>query len=194
MLVHFNLILDEAIRIEKHRTGEGDFGNYVIAAEGENPEVLRSDGYKASTRDKGIIFFNGHGDHGGWCGGVTNWTLAQRTVQGTSFGSQHPLIIAVSCNTGNYNTPSTAELTDGLAETYLQLGAGVYIGSPEVLTADDHGSTYGQRFFRDYWRANTSIGEMFKNFERALYATGDAVWIYYVNNMNIYGDPKLGGR
>jgi hypothetical protein len=195
-LAHLAQACREAERIEEARRG-GDYGSYDTSyGDGDAAEAARCRDFKTLTPNKDIIFFTGHGDPGGWCGGFANWTVAPSSVSGLSFDRASPIILAVSCSTGNYDAAiSETDLPCGIAEAFLAHGTAVYIGSTEKSPADAaHGEEYGKIFFRDYWRSDRPIGEVFTEFERNKMMTSDEWWHFVVNEFNLYGDPKFGGR
>lgn len=195
-LAHLAQACQEAERIEEARRG-GDYGTYDTSyPTAISAEAARCRDFKGLTPNKDIIFFTGHGDPGGWCGGFANWTDAPSSVSGLSFDRASPIILAVSCLTGNYDAAiPEADLPCGIAEAFLAHGAAVYIGSTEESPADsEHGEEYGKSFFRDYWRNDRAIGNIFTEFERSKMMTPDQWWHFVVNEFNLYGDPKFGGR
>ena len=184
----------EAERIQEHRRG-ADYGSYLIYDNDALAAKDRNINFKGMVPNKDIIFFTGHGDPGGWCGGFANWAGVPDNTSGLSFSSSNPVILAVSCCTGDYEPPfPEVDLPCSIAEVFLANSASVYIGSTEVSICDaDHGEEYGRLFFRDYWRSDQTIGEIFTNFERGRMLTTDSGWRFTVKEFNLYGDPKFGG-
>jgi hypothetical protein len=195
-LAHIAQACQEAERIEEARRG-GDYGSYDTSYRtSDAAEAARCHDFKTLTPNKDIVFFTGHGDPGGWCGGFANWTVAPSSVSGLSFDRASPIILAVSCSTGNYDASiPVTDLPCGIAEAFLAHGTAIYIGSTEKSPADStHGEEYGKSFFRDYWRNDRAIGDIFTEFERNKMMTSDEWWHFVVNEFNLYGDPKFGGR
>ena len=193
-LAHLGEARTRAQLIQNERRG-GDYGEYAAGyASDALAEADRCALLKSRTAEKDIVFYAGHGDQGGWAGGFANWTGAPSNVDGLSFGTAHPIVLAASCGTGLYETGvPEADLPAGIAEAFLAHGAGVYIGCTEGSPGDVD-EILGKTFFRDYYSRTGIVGDIFTAFERYLWLTGDATWQRVVETYNLYGDPKFGGR
>ena len=193
-LAHLAEARTRAQLIQNERRG-GDYGDYTAGyASDALAEADRCSVFKSRTAEKDVVFYGGHGDQGGWAGGFANWTGAPSNVDGLSFGTAHPIVLAASCGTGLYETGvPEADLPAGIAEAFLAHGAGVYIGCTEGSPGDVN-EVLGKTFFRDFYARTGKIGDIFTAFERYLWSTGDATWQRVVETYNLYGDPKFGGR
>ncbi len=69
-----------------------------------------------------LIWFEAHG----WAGGMSPAIDVGNFP--VDFDGAHPIVNAWSCTTGNYEGNND----NGIAEAFIQSGAGVYIGSTEV--------------------------------------------------------------
>ncbi|MEN6423840.1 MAG: CARDB domain-containing protein [Phycisphaerales bacterium] len=112
-----------------------------------------------------------------------------------------PLVFALSCLTGNYEgnwcrIDSSGALEthvdgdDGIAETFLQQGAAVYIGATEVSPSGQN-SAAGPGFMQA-WDPSETAGMAFRNYRRSRAASGDAWWEFWAMEYNYYGDVKFG--
>ncbi|MBN1369069.1 MAG: hypothetical protein JW954_02385 [Dehalococcoidaceae bacterium] len=190
--------IEEAINVHHDHGYPSDYTIYdtmCLAGAARGSEV------KAGARDKDIIIWVGHGgpDVWGWviedklggCGSTDLYIGGDADVSITpiDFGSKRPVVLAASCLTGAY-----ARLTGrSIAQAFLRLGAGVYIGNVEVqgLGAVEEVAV---KFYRDYWiGATLSAGDALKNMkdDLARYRYATRSWDIY--EMNLYGDPKFGG-
>ena len=131
-----------------------------------------------------ILAHFAHGNPGG------STPLLASQVENMNFSS-HPLVIASSCLTGNYDE-------GGFAEAFFKAGAAAYIGSTEPAPAGED-EEFAKGLFRDYFRLDRTIGEALTDLKRAKVrrSTGSTVgdwWSLVVYEYNLYGDPKLGAR
>ena len=154
----------------------------------------RGEGFRNLLRllapDIDILAHFAHGNPGGAS------PLDASQVENMNFPS-HPLVIAFSCLTGNYED-------GGFAEAFFKAGAAAYIGSTEPAPAGVD-EEFAKGLFRDYFRLDRTIGEALTDFKRdkvercsQIERIGSpVVWDYWslvVYEYNLYGDPKLGAR
>jgi hypothetical protein len=174
-----NLISEtQATRVEAWRRGVTAtyriFDN--LPTEAENIRAAW-DFFQAATADrlpgKDILTFFGHGNEGAW-------------VEFTQhdFGSARAVMLATSCLTGRYAS------IDGAPEGAFRAGAAAYIGATE----ESGGQTRDlQLNFWRYWRGATTLGDALARFKRdwlsAHPGVGDE---FFVDEYNLYGDPKYG--
>ena len=144
-----------------------------------------------------VIFYRNHGDGNGkaWSGVVSSYQNATDSIDLLSFGDAHPLVFACCCCAGQYedNLGYGAGGEDGIAENFLRIGAGVYIGSTEVSMRNTN-SEYSDYFF-DRWanNPNKNIAQAWKDTRRE---AADEWWFendrYWSAEYQFYGDPKFG--
>jgi hypothetical protein len=126
-----------------------------------------------------VLAMSGHGNAG-------SCSPLNRDDINTLSLDAHPVVFAFSCLTGNYEGAGD----NGLAETFLSRGAGVYIGATEVSPTTEN-SAAGPAFFTA-WTPGDPVGKAFGNFRRSRAATGDDGWRFWALEYNYYGDPKFG--
>ncbi len=139
--------------------------------------------FLAKAPGKDILYFNGHGSPGGW-GDVLGYGDLP-----VDLGGVNPFVFAPSCSTGRYENDSD----DGIAETFLASGAGVYIGATRMTNTGTNDEA-GRMFFRDYWRPYMNIGKPFRDLGRHLWSLYPQKhgWWRWVLSYNLYGEPKYG--
>ena len=142
--------------------------------------------------DRDIIFWSGHGHVNVWDGAVDSFANVGVPM---NFGGHHPVIVAVSCLTGNYQLGSGENRL--IAETMLGDGAAVYIGATEESFG--YTNREGANWLFQNWMKGESIGSAFTRLERAVWdhdplgTPGVAVsWQAWIRQYNLYGDPKFG--
>jgi len=187
----FNRALRRAEQIQANRDNRGgSYGwTYVYYPTDWDAEVSRNGRVKFNAPDKDIIFFVGHGDPGGWCAVLDDWGGTSTPITPINFGSSHPVVLAFTCLSGDYNCVLDDGRNPSIAKAFFKNHAAVYIGSTEVSCTGDNEATMSELFWR-YWTRDTRIGDA--HFELRENRIG-AGWIYYVYEYNLYGDPKFGG-
>ena len=129
----------------------------------------------SATKGRDIIFLAGHGS---W----SNWDKIHKSDvlgQVDPFGWTNPFVFASSCKTGQYS------IGYGLAESFLQRGAVVYLGATE----SGGWTPYSKNFF-DTWDLDEPISLAVKQVKASLgNSVKDRIWssVYHV-----YGDAKFG--
>lgn len=113
----------------------------------------------------------------------------------SDFGGVNPIVITTSCNTGFYE----GNADNGIAEAFLERGAGVYIGATRMTNSGTN-KTLGKSFFGQYWSKTSSIGSSYFNIEKDLWAIAGIptpnpndcpeLWYREITAYNLYGDPK----
>jgi len=131
------------------------------------------------TPNQDVIYINDHGTPD-CLGEVCTWN-----VPNLNFGSTNPLVLAISCSTGDYEDGNDSNI----AEAFLEHGAGVYIGSPEWSPIPLNAEA-GKRFFNT-WGSSTddTVGRTLTEMERDRWSHGKW-WQFWVEEYNLYGDPK----
>jgi len=106
-----------------------------------------------------------------------------------SLGDSTPVVMAASCLTGNYEGSANDH---GIAEAFLNKGAGVYIGSTEISYSSPNNAAF--RRFSERWDEWESAGVVLNYVKRAIW--GKDGWYEYFSywawEYNLYGDPKHG--
>jgi hypothetical protein len=148
-----------------------DWENYATADE-------RLSELRADVPDRDLLIFRGHGNPTEWYDGL------QQNDLPLDFGDSRPLVIALACETGNYN--------DGrLAVRFLDSGAGAYIGATEIserYTNNDAGKD-----FTDRWPNGMNSGMALKQTKTAILEDDpDDYHRLWAMEYNLYGDPKFG--
>lgn len=129
----------------------------------------------SSTKGKDIIFLAGHGNWDHWDKIHNSDVLGQVDP----FGWTNPFIFASSCKTGEYS------FGYGLAESFLQRRATVYLGATE----SGGWTPYSTKFF-EMWDLDEPISLAVKQVKASLgNDLKDKIWsvVYHV-----YGDAKFG--
>ena len=125
-----------------------------------------------------LIHLNGHGNY--------NIITQFSPINPPNLAGKAPVVFASSCLTGNYEIGNDV----GIAETFLQQGAGVYIGSTED-SAHHHNGHYSEDFYSDYWVNGDPVGRSFALMEKNKW--GNSNWSkFWIVEYNFYGDPKFG--
>ena len=149
-------------------------------SEAHEPDVTE---FFAQANGRNAIYLGGHGSTWGWDDVNTTDVGAHFDPCGST-----PLVYAASCLTGRY--------IDGycLAESFLNNGAGAYIGATE------NGRGYpcfwlAEQFFDRFYVGRT-IGSAFKHAKRAIQGSTSWWWDRGYERYNeavfhLYGDPKL---
>ncbi len=123
-----------------------------------------------------LIYYRDHCNAFAWSGviGTSQFPL--------NFGERKPFVFACCCQAGRYEALGT----NGIAESFLQNEAGVYIGSTENSNRSQNNAS--SEWFFDRWAdSSESIGQSFRALRRHL--DGAEGW-YWAAEYNLYGDPK----
>ncbi len=137
-----------------------------------------NDAFKSNCKYKDIIYYRGHGN-------INNFgSFIHRNHFPLDFGGTNPVVIAPTCLCGDY-------VNGGIAEAFLDSGAGAFIGSTEISRSPEN-SNAGKLLYSTYWNQNDiDIGTAFTNLCRDQY-TLSFHWSFWVTEYNLYGDPKYG--
>jgi len=141
-----------------------------------------------------VFVLNAHGNPG-YCSPFGTGDVATLSL------TTGPLVFALSCLTGNYEgnwsridsggaLETHVDGDDGIAETFFQQGAAVYIGATEVSPSNEN-SVAGPGFMQA-WDPSETAGKAFRNYRRSRAASGDAWWEFWAMEYNYYGDLKFG--
>jgi hypothetical protein len=136
--------------------------------------------------DRDLILYRGHGTPTRWSDGLySGWVL----TNSGDFGNAYPVVIALACNTGNYEFTGDY----GIAEHFFDSNAAVYIGSTEI-SSGPHNDNGGKHILEN-WGTDKTIGWAFTYSERALPVwdgDNETWWRFWAAEYNLYGDPKYG--
>jgi len=193
LAAHYNG--NRALCISGTGNGETAFQNNAedvadILEEGMSVDVLHFGDYATETgrqvqfrnrsADVDVIFYRDHGSETSWDGG----TIREEDLP-TDFGSTSPFVFGCACLTGHFDGETS------LAESFLQHGAGVYIGSTEISMR--YTNNYAAKEYFEYWIANqVPSGTALKHAKRHMMDVNDASNLKkeWVLEYNLYGDPK----
>ncbi|MBN2432339.1 MAG: hypothetical protein JXQ27_12760 [Acidobacteria bacterium] len=130
-----------------------------------------------------FIHMAGHGSAGSW--DVIEWSHVDDRFDS---GTTRPLVYGSSCNTGKYFTGYC------LAESFLNHGAGAYVGATNVGYSPYH-KWLATRFY-DRLEDGSTLGVSLKNAKRNLIGAGDYDYErdycgYNATVFHYFGDPKL---
>lgn len=138
--------------------------------------------FESSIADADLIWFQAHGSASGMDPtiDVNNFPV--------NFDGAHPIVNAWSCTTGYYEGNND----NGIAEAFLQSGAGIYVGATEVSPMNTNSNT-SRKLYRDYWTSGQNFGKSFLRFKNDRWEVSQYYdwWWYTINEYNIYGDPKF---
>jgi hypothetical protein len=128
------------------------------------------------------ISFSGHGNADGISPAINvdNFPV--------SFAEAHPIVAAWSCLTGYYEGNGD----NGIAEAFLQSGAGIYFGSTEVSPGTPN-SNMSRLLLEDYWTPGQTFADSVARFKNNRWNISEYYdwWWYVINEYNLYGDPKF---
>ena len=182
--------LAEAETVQADNDGRGGwYGQtyeYVVdnaAAERRRCEVIKD----SLLPHRDLIVFLGHGDPGGWCAAIADWPGVACPVEPIDFGRARPVIIAWSCQTGDYREIGGAP---SIAKAFFKNHAAVYIGATEPSWTGGNEQMTGREMWRD-WTRDSRIGDAFFAAKARKLRDG---WRGFVMTYNLYGDPKFGRR
>jgi hypothetical protein len=133
-----------------------------------------------------VIYYRDHGSPTGWSSAVDTGDMP------FDLGDAHPFVFACACLTGSYDDhPVYGGGNDSMAEAFLENGAGVYIGATETsprLVNNDAGKEYF-----NYWtQHHVSTGTALRYVKKELIDEGGDYKRRWVQEYNLYGDPKYG--
>lgn len=156
--------------------------------------------FTSNTPDQDIICYQGHGSPDGWgdfhTQDAAGWGQTTPQIPALDFGNTNPVMVGLACLTGSYenNVGKSCAYNGGdynIAETFLDAGAGVYIGATEV-SAINRNVAAGKELFQSRWTPSTTIGQALTEVKRNHWSSSDAYWRFWVLEYNLYGDPKYG--
>ena len=132
---------------------------------------------RANAGEWDVYFLTAHGS-AQCCGELCGWHLDD-----VDFGQRHPFVYGSSCSTGHYEH-------GGLAERFLERGAGVYLGSTQV-SAVTQNCTASRWMFDSYWGPGDTVGRALRDLKRNRWGHGE-YWTLWAWEYNLYGDPAFG--
>jgi hypothetical protein len=152
----------------------------LIAASGRDLRGI----FQQEARNKDVLFYRDHCNGTEWLDTVNKWgfDVPSNAVQ---FGTHRPFVFACCCQAGMYENVGDT----GIAEEFLQHGAGAYIGATEVSnrTMNNLASDY---FFLNWANhPSATVGRSLRDFKRDVEGYEGNIW---TSMYNLYGDPKFG--
>lgn len=137
--------------------------------------------FNTNVTDQNVIFFRDHCGGRGW--GDTD--VVRESSFPLNFGTASPFVFACCCTAGRYEEVGNG----GIAETFTQNGAAVYIGSTEI-SPRYHNNYYCRDYFKRWVGHSDTFGQVFRQEKRDMDGYVDDYWAI---EYQMYGDPKLGG-
>lgn len=159
-----------------------DHGFSILRETTEGTSGIDETDFFAHAVDQDIIHLSGHGNPGLW-----DILTAREVRDNFSPGLTHPLITAMSCSTGSY------PFGRGLAESFLQEGAGAYIGASSTANME---TQYVDEYFYDYFELGAPLGMALRDAKRTMISSVGAGttrerYEYNCAINQFYGDPAL---
>jgi len=182
--------LDSAAAIESRRRGV----YYRYHTYPDDTTILQarcSIAKEGVRRGNDLIVYYGHGASDGWASVFDAWPTSHCPLEPIDFGGRTPVAFAPSCLTGRY-----WEGRWSIAEEFLRLGVGAYIGMGWGIGLD-HNQLLVYRFGEKYGGfPGAAIGSILNNVKEELVSThpGDNGFLSVVYRLFLYGDPKFGRR
>jgi hypothetical protein len=139
-------------------------------------DAIRDDFFSV-TPDRDIIFLAGHGNWNLWDVIDINDLMNAKNP----FGSTCPVVFVSACKTGSYVG------VFGMAEAFLHMGAGVYLGCVESGGWEPQAT----RFFEN-WDLGDSVALAVKETKRSF--GDDCLEVIWNAFYQVYGDAKFGSK
>ncbi|HUW10670.1 MAG TPA: C25 family cysteine peptidase, partial [Anaerolineae bacterium] len=159
--------------------------------------------FREGSANSDLIVYQGHGHPDRWAGldgtDFAGDAQAPEPTPPISFGSEHPIVLGWACLTGSYEDHEAdaacgaSDIGDyGIVEAFFDHGAAVYVGATEVASIPHN--VVGAKALFDLWEPDKSIGYALTAVKRDMLRRhpGDAYWLFWVTEYNLYGDPKYG--
>jgi len=181
------LSVSDAERVEAAKRGE-PVRHYNLHPSSSEVLLARAHLVRDHAYDKDLICYVGHGGSGSWV-----WGLDEPHLDFIGFGSTAPVVFASACETGDYEAGWNPD--EGIAEAFLQRGAGAYIGATVVVNGGSADEIQRQ-FCLNEWTPGRSVGEALLSVKRNLMdieTPEGPSWTNHAYLWNLYGDPKFGG-
>ncbi|UCG43874.1 MAG: hypothetical protein JSU73_04445, partial [candidate division WOR-3 bacterium] len=175
-----------AEQIQHTRPGRG---GYVYAYSYHDPGMptyqQRCAPVKAASGNKQVIAWEGHGNIGSWSGVlVTSSNPYGVYIEPMDLGGR-PVVAGFSCLTGAY------EGYEGFPHAFLRNGAAAYLGATEVMAYARMTECMTGLFWK-HWTKFKRVGDVLFDMQTEALNSGiaDEGNRYFVNQFNLYGDPK----
>jgi hypothetical protein len=193
------LELAEEIQAERsNRCGPYEGWTYDYLPSPERVLQERSDEVKnctpdKCTPDKDIIFFFGHGASDSWGSVLDDWVTSDCPIEPITFGRSRPIVIAMSCLTGDYEHISSDHGASNIARAFMRNNAAAYLGSTELSAVSTNDEVTGEKFW-EYWSSTSRIGDTIFDLKTWAIEQNEDIWRLVAYEYNLYGDPKFGGE
>jgi hypothetical protein len=148
------------------------------------PGITRLKKFRSLAPGKDIICYRDHGFVNSWGENGELWT-GDFPID---FSNTNPFVYASACLAGNYES----NLYYSIAESFLDSGTAVYLGSTEVSYGSPN-SAMGNIFFKR-WDGKQSLGAALADLEATAcwgFGSGSA-YRFWAYEYNLYGDTKFG--
>ncbi|MBN2537247.1 hypothetical protein JXB37_03110 [candidate division WOR-3 bacterium] len=166
--------------IQDGRAGRGGHDYpYSYFATGSEVYNWRNAIVKTHTANKQLIAWEGHGNVATW-GGVWDAPVNPVNLSG------RPVVMGFSCLTGVYQG------VNGLPQSFLRNGAAAYLGATEVMAYARMTECMTGLFWK-HWARYKRIGDVLFDMQTDVLNSGITHEgnKYFVNQFNLYGDPKF---
>jgi hypothetical protein len=153
-------------------------------------KATRLSTFLSDAPNSDLIVYRGHGGVGSW-----DATVANADARSANFGSKHPMVWSIACETGRVTE-------DSLAEAFLDSGASLYIGASQLSARSQNNDLlYYLSKYHTMTAFYPTIGDAFKwakrrvvedNISWASTCYADYRTKQLINQYNLFGDPKRG--
>jgi hypothetical protein len=139
--------------------------------------------FKAHDADRDVVYYRDHCSSNSWTDVIGIGDFGG--TDPVDFEDSKPFAFACCCKAGQYEDDDDI----GIAETFLEHGAAVYIGATEK--SDRLRNNAAARNFFDRWIGSLdSVAKAFRDFKRDF--NNRIGRRYWIAEYNLYGDPKYG--
>ncbi len=136
--------------------------------------------FRQAAPDSDVIFYIGHGGQSGWSPVLGNGDFP------VDFGESYPFVFGFACWTGDYSGGTS------LAETFLEHGAGVYVGATERSVRPTNNEV-SEMFVNNWVGAHKNTGTALTEIKQSLLSLppeDNECKRLWALQYNLYGDPK----
>ncbi len=180
----------------------GVFGEYAYLSD-DNMWAMRNairDTFRSRVLNKDLIVWVGHSHGCVWGDVVYGWVDVQSL--NLRSGNTRPVVIGSGCESGVYTYDDN---THTLPRGFLKYGASCYIGAATTMVGGDNDLKWD---WWTCWKPQMSVGQGFRALKRHDMMHGPRMspddpeydacesgefLRLYLYQMNLYGDPKVGG-